>query len=62
MRDSQGQGAEIQITPALIEAGVAALAEWLGRDERFTGWDHLAVQQTFLAMARAKAESAEVHR
>lgn len=62
MTDSQRQaGAEIEITPEMISAGRDALCEWLGRDGRFTGWDHLAVRQTFLAMERAKIESAATH-
>jgi hypothetical protein len=39
---------EIELTPELIETGVNALREWLDTEDRFCGWDALAVRDVFL--------------
>lgn len=41
---------DVEITPAMIEAGVNALRDELGEDERYLGDDARAVCAVFLAM------------
>lgn len=48
MKTDTGQraSAEIEITPEMLEAGLAAMREWLDPN----CWDHLALRDAFLAM------------
>jgi hypothetical protein len=55
-------GAEIGITPEMIEAGVAELRDSLDADPRFVGWDDRIVTKVWRAMDAARLGKAKKSR
>lgn len=43
---------EIEVTPAMIEAGLLALREWIDSEDRYTGHDARGLTDAFLVMTR----------
>lgn len=48
--ETEGEAADLVVTPEMIEAGLRAIEEWIGDEDRCGMWDHYAVHDAFVQM------------